>query len=129
VLTFYRAEKCAELYVSRILCLHGVPKTIISDRGPQFVARFWEQLHASLGTRLIHGSAYHLQTDGQTERVSQILENMLRACVLNYPDKWDKCLPLAEFSYNNIYQESQNGTLQSFVWPSLPYTCELDRAW
>jgi hypothetical protein len=104
--TFYRAEKYAELYIPRILCLHGVPKTIISDQGPQFVTRFWEQLHDSLGTRLIHISAYHPQTNGQTDRVNQILEDMLRACVLNYPDKWDKCLPLAEFSYNNSYQES-----------------------
>jgi hypothetical protein len=51
-------------------------------------------------------SAYHPQTDGQMESVNQILEDMLRACVLNYLDKWDKCLPLAEFSYNNSYQES-----------------------
>jgi hypothetical protein len=57
--TNYRAEKYAELYIARILYLHGVPKTIISDRGPQFIARFWEQLHASLGTHLIHSSAYH----------------------------------------------------------------------
>jgi transposase InsO family protein len=83
-----------------------VLKAIISDRGPQFIAHFWEQLHASLGMHLIHISAYHPQTDGQTERVNQILEDMLRACVLNYPDKWDKCLPLAEFSYNNSYQKS-----------------------
>jgi hypothetical protein len=102
--TFYRAEKYVELYISRILCLHGVPKTIISNRGPQFVAHFWEQLHASLGMHLIHSSAYHPQTDGQTERVNQILEDMLRACVLNYPDKWDKCLSLAEFSFDNSYQ-------------------------
>jgi hypothetical protein len=68
--TRYRAEKYAELYIYRILCLHGVLRTIVSDRGPQFVARFWEQLHASLGTRLIHSSAYHSQTDGQTERVN-----------------------------------------------------------
>jgi hypothetical protein len=55
---------------------------------------------------LIHSSAYHPQTDGQTKRVNQTLEHMLWACVLNYPDKWDKCLLLAEFSYNNSYQES-----------------------
>jgi transposase InsO family protein len=85
--TFYMAKKYAELYVSHILCMHGVPKTIISDWGSQFVARFWEQLHASLGTRLIHSSAYHPQTDGQAERVNQILEDMLQACVLNYPNK------------------------------------------
>jgi hypothetical protein len=104
--TFYRAERYTELYISRIMCLHGVPKTIISDWGPQFIARFWEQLNDSLGTHLIHNSAYHPQTDGQTKRVNQILEDMLRDYVLNYPDKWDKCLPLAEFSYNNSYQES-----------------------
>jgi hypothetical protein len=101
--TNYRAEKYAELYIARILCLHGVPKTIISSRGPQFASRFWEQLHASLGTHLIHSSTYHPQTDGQTERVNQILEHMLRACVLNYHDKWDKCLSLVEFYYNNSY--------------------------
>jgi hypothetical protein len=59
-----------------------------------------------MGMHLIHSLAHHLQTDGQTERVNQILEDMLRACVLNYPDKWDKCLALAQFSYNNSYQES-----------------------
>jgi hypothetical protein len=75
--TNYRAEKYAELYIAHILCLHGVPKTIISDRGPRFVARFWEQQHASLGTYLIHSSVYLLQTDGQTERVNQMLEDML----------------------------------------------------
>jgi hypothetical protein len=68
--TFYRAEKYAELYVSRIMCLHGVLKTIISDRGPQFIAPFGEQLHAFLRTHLIHSSPYHPQIDGQTERVN-----------------------------------------------------------
>jgi hypothetical protein len=96
----------AQLYIARILSLHGVPKTIVSDRGPQFVAKFWEELHNSLGTKLLHGSAYHLQTSGQTERVNQILEDMLQACVLEFPQKWDECLPLVEFSYNNSYQES-----------------------
>jgi hypothetical protein len=66
----YRVEKYAEIYIARVLCLHGVLKTIISDRGSQFVARFWEQLHASIGTHLIHSLAYHPQTDGQTERES-----------------------------------------------------------
>jgi len=87
VKTTYLTKQYAELYMNRILSLHGVPKTIISDRGTQFIARFWEQLHASLGTRLIRSSAYHPQTDGQTERINQILEDMLRACVLAYPQK------------------------------------------
>jgi hypothetical protein len=96
----------AELYIARILSLHRVPKTIVSDRGPQFVSKFWEELHKSLGTKLLHSSAYHPQTSGQIERVNQILEDMLRACVLEFLQKWDDCLPLAEFSYNNNYQES-----------------------
>ena len=89
--TSYRAQKYAEIYLERIVCLHGVPKTIISDRGTQFVARFWEQLQAALGTKLIRSSAYHPQTDGQTERVNQILEYMLRARVIHFDKKWDKC--------------------------------------
>jgi transposase InsO family protein len=92
--------------MARVLCLHGVLKTILSNRGSQFVTRFCEQLHASLGTRLIHSSAYHPQTDGQTKRVNQILEDMLRACVMEYPVSWDKNLSWAKFSYNNSYQES-----------------------
>nr|CAB3505014.1 unnamed protein product [Digitaria exilis] len=104
--TFYNAKKYAEIYLERIVCLHGVPKTIISDRGAPFVARFWEQLQLSLGTKLIRSSAYHPQTDGQTERVNQILEDMLRACVIHYGKNWEKCLSLAEFSYNNSYQAS-----------------------
>jgi hypothetical protein len=96
----------AQLHITRILSLHGVPKTIVSDRGPQFVSKFWEELHKSLGTKLLHSSAYHLQTRGQTERANQILEDMLRACVLDFSQKWDECLPLGEFSYNNSYQES-----------------------
>jgi transposase InsO family protein len=79
---------------------------IISDRGAQFVAHFWEHLQASLGTKLIRSLAYHPQTDGQTERVNQILKDMLRACVIHYDKSWDRCLPLAKFSYNNSYQSS-----------------------
>jgi hypothetical protein len=80
----YTMATYAELYIARILSLHGVPKTIVSNRGPQFVSKFWEDLHKSLGTKLLHSSAYHPQTSGQTERVNQILEDMLRACVLEY---------------------------------------------
>jgi transposase InsO family protein len=64
--------------------LHGIPKTIVSDRGTQIVARFWEQLHESLGTKLIRSSSYHPQTDGQTERVNQIVEDMRRASIMHF---------------------------------------------
>jgi hypothetical protein len=106
VKTYYSVITYAQIYIARILSLHGIPKTIVSDHGPQFVSKFWEELHKLLDTKLLHSSAYHPQTSGQTERVNQILEDMLRACVLEYPQKWDECLPLAEFSYNNNYQES-----------------------
>jgi hypothetical protein len=104
--TTYSGARLAELYISRIICLHGVPKKIISDRGSQFTSRFWEQLHDSLDTKLRFSTAYHPQTDGQTERTNQVLEDMLRACAIQYGTSWDKCLPYAEFSYNNSYQAS-----------------------
>jgi transposase InsO family protein len=86
--------------------LHGVPKKIVSDRGTQFTSKFWERLHETLDTHLRFSSTYHPQTDGQTERVHQILEDMLRVCALQYGRSWDKSLPYVEFSYNNSYQES-----------------------
>ena len=93
--TTYKTSKYAESYLDRIVCLHGVSKTIISDRGTQFVARFWEQLQGALRTKLIRSSTYHPQTDRHTKSVNQILEDMLRACVIHYDKNWDKCLSLA----------------------------------
>jgi hypothetical protein len=104
--TTHKIEKYAETYIDQIVRLRGILKTIVSDRGALFVARFWEQHQKLLGTTVIRSSAYHPQTDGQTERVNQILEDMLRACVLHYGKNWDKFLSLAEFSYNNSYQSS-----------------------
>jgi transposase InsO family protein len=92
--------------MSRIVCLHGVPKKIVSDRGTQFTSHFLQQLHEALGTHLKFSSAYHPQTYGQTERTNQILEDMLRACALQDKLGWDKRLPYAKFSYNNSYQVS-----------------------
>jgi transposase InsO family protein len=92
--------------MARIVCLHGVLKKIVSDRGTQFTLRFWERLHETLDTQLHFSSTYHPQTDGQTERVNQILEDMLRACALQYGRSWDKSLSYTMFSYNNSYQES-----------------------
>jgi hypothetical protein len=106
VKTTYKGSKIAELYIARIVCLHGVPKNIVFDRGTQFTSKFWEKLHESMDTKLNFGSAYHTQTNGQTERVNQILEDMLRACALKDNQRWDKCLLYAEFSYNNSYQEN-----------------------
>jgi hypothetical protein len=96
---FIAVQQYAELYMDQIVHLHGIPKTIIFDRGTPFVARFWEQLYECIGTKLIRSSSYHPQTDGQTERINQILEDMLRASILHFDKSWDKCLSLAEFSY------------------------------
>jgi transposase InsO family protein len=90
--------------MSRTVCLHGVPKKIVSNSGTQFTSRFWERLHETLDTQLHFSSAYHPQTDGQTERVNHNLEDMLRACGLQYGRSWDKSLSYAEFSYNNSYR-------------------------
>jgi hypothetical protein len=84
VKTTYSGAKLAEFYMSRIVCLHGVPKKIVSDKGSQFTSMFWEKLHESMDTRLNFSSAYHPQTNGQTERTNQILEDMLRGCALKY---------------------------------------------
>jgi hypothetical protein len=106
VKTNYNSAVLVELYMSRIVCLHGVPKNIVSDRGTQFTSHFWQQLHEALGTHLNFSSAYHPQIDGQTERTNQILEDMLRAYALQDQSGWDNRLPSAEFSYNNSYQAS-----------------------
>jgi transposase InsO family protein len=104
--TTYSGPQLAKLYMSRIVCLYRVPKKIVSDKGTQFTLKFWERLHKTLDTQLRFSSAYHPQTNRQTERVNQILEDMLRACALQYGRSWDKSLSFAEFSYNNSYQES-----------------------
>ncbi|GJW27911.1 putative reverse transcriptase domain-containing protein [Tanacetum coccineum] len=102
----YKIEKLTRLYLKEIICRHGVPVSIISDRDPRFASRFWRSLQKSLGTNLDMSTAYHPETDGQSERMIQTLEDMLRACVIDFGSGWDKHLPLAEFSYNNSYHAS-----------------------
>jgi hypothetical protein len=97
----YTRTQLAELYSSRIVCFHGVPMRIVSDRETQFILKFQERLHETLDTHLNFSSAYYPQTDGQTERVNQILEDILRACILQYERSWNKSLPYTEFSCNN----------------------------
>jgi transposase InsO family protein len=106
VKTTYSRSQLAELYMLRIVCLHGVPKKIVSDKGTQLTSKFWERLHETLDTQLRFSSAYHPQTDGQTKRVNQILKDMLRACALQHGRSWDKSRSYVEFSYNNSYHES-----------------------
>ncbi|KAL0559074.1 hypothetical protein IC582_003663 [Cucumis melo] len=100
----YTASKWAQLYMSEIVRLHGVPVSIVSDRDARFTSKFWKGLQTAMGTRLDFSTAFHPQTDDQTERLNQVLEDMLRACALEFPGSWDSHLHLMEFAYNNSYQ-------------------------
>ncbi|GJS56816.1 reverse transcriptase domain-containing protein [Tanacetum coccineum] len=99
-------EKLTRLYLKEVVSRHGVPISIISDRDGRFTLRFWQSLLEALGTQLDMSIAYHPQTDGQSKRTIQTLEDMLRACVIDFGKGWDRHLPLVEFSYNNIYHTS-----------------------
>jgi hypothetical protein len=96
----------AEMYVDQIVRLHGIPSNIISNRDPRFTSSFWENLQEVVGTKLRMSSAYHLWTDGQSERTIQSLEDLLRACVLENGGSWDSELSLIEFTYNNSFHSS-----------------------
>jgi len=102
----YSMEKIAELYLEEVVRLHGVPVSIVSDRDSRFMSRFWQGLQSALGTDLRYSTAYHPQTNGQTERVNQIVEDMIRCYILDHGGAWDRRLRLMEFAYNNSYQES-----------------------
>ncbi|GKE76350.1 putative reverse transcriptase domain-containing protein, partial [Tanacetum coccineum] len=99
-------EKLTRLYLKEIVCRYGVPVSIISDRDIHFTSRFWRSLQEALRMNLDMSTAYHPQMDGQSERIIQMLEDMLRACVIDFGSSWDRHLPLVEFSYNNSYHAS-----------------------
>ncbi|GKB90261.1 putative reverse transcriptase domain-containing protein [Tanacetum coccineum] len=102
----YKTEKLAKNYTNEIVARHGVPVLIFSDRYGRFTSHLWQAFQKALGTRLDMSTAYHPQTDGQSERTIQTLEDMLRACVMDFGGSWDTHLPLIEFSYNNNYHTS-----------------------
>jgi hypothetical protein len=97
-------QKMAKLYIWEIVKLHGVPILIVSDRDPRFTSKFWGRLQDTMETRLNFSTAYHPQTNGQSERTIQILEDILRLCVLDFKGNWINFLPLVEFAYNNSFQ-------------------------
>nr|GEV42438.1 retrotransposable element Tf2 [Tanacetum cinerariifolium] len=96
-------ETLARLYIKEIVLRYGVPISIISDRDNHFTSRFWQSMQSALCTQLDMSTTYHPQTDGQSERTIQTLEDMLRACVIDFRKGWERHLPLVEFSYNNSY--------------------------
>ena len=99
--TTVTAVGAANLYLRNVWKLHGLPRRVVSDRGPQFVAAFMKELYRLLGIEAATSTAYHPQTDGQTEWVNQELEQYLRIFVSKRQHDWYGLLPLAEFSYNN----------------------------
>ncbi|GJS36501.1 putative reverse transcriptase domain-containing protein [Tanacetum coccineum] len=102
----YKTEKLAKIYTNEIVARHGVLVSIISDCDGRFMSHLWQAFQKVLGTRLDLSMAYHPQTDGQSERTIQTLEDMLRACVMDFGGSWDTHLLLIEFSYNNSYHTS-----------------------
>ncbi|KAA3478082.1 reverse transcriptase [Gossypium australe] len=106
VRTDFSLDKLVELYVSQIVRLHGVPTSIVSDRDLRFTSRFWKKLQDALGTKLHFSTAFHPQSDGQFECVIQILEDMLRCCILEFEGTWERYLPLIGFAYNYSFQLS-----------------------
>ena len=99
-------SRLAWIYIDEIVKLHGVPLSIVSDRDPRFTSRFWYSLHEAMGTKLSFSTAFHPQSDGQSERTIRTLEDMLRACVMDFKDSWESHLTLVEFAYNNSYHQS-----------------------
>nr|GEV59850.1 putative reverse transcriptase domain-containing protein [Tanacetum cinerariifolium] len=99
-------EKLVELYLKEIVCRHGMPVSVISDRDSLFTSRFWVSLQKALGIQLDLSTAYHPKTDGQSEKTVQTLKDMLQACVIDFGSSWDKHISLVEFSYNNRYHAS-----------------------
>ena len=124
------AMKVAQLYQDRIFCLHGLPDDIVSDRDSKFTSAFWKQLQKLLGTQINMSTAFHPQTDGQTERMNSIAEDMLRHYVSPDQKNWDLFLSLAEFSMNNCYKSSIECSPFELVYgqnPKTPITSHLGK--
>nr|GEY33918.1 putative reverse transcriptase domain-containing protein [Tanacetum cinerariifolium] len=102
----YKTEKLVRIYINEIVARHGVLVSIISDRDGRFASHLWQALQKALGTKLNMIIAYHPKTDGQSERTIKTLEDMLRACVMDFDGSWDTHLLLVKFSYNNSYHKS-----------------------
>ena len=115
--TTYKDANIDDIFLKQNFRLHGLPKVIISDRDPKFTGNFWKSLFKGLNTTLNFSTSFHPQKDGQTERVNQVLEDLLRMYVKDQPGKWKYYLHLAEFTYNNNYQSSAKfSPFEILVW-------------
>jgi hypothetical protein len=104
--TTHTTTNIAEIFMKEIARLHGIPRTIISDRDTKFTSKFWRVLFKGFGTNLNFITSYHPQTEGKIERFNRIIEDMMRMYVIDKPSKWEDYLHLVEFAYNNEYQDS-----------------------
>jgi hypothetical protein len=102
----YKEINITEIFMKKIFRLHGIPKMVISDRDVKFTSTFWKESFAGLDTNLNFSTSYHPQTDGQTKRTNQIVKDMLQMYIRTKPNKWEECLQLVEFAYNNGYHTS-----------------------
>ena len=96
--SMHKTNDMAKIFMKEIFKLHGLPKATVSDRDVKFTSNFWKGLFVDLGTKLNFSTAYHPQTNGQTERVNQVLEDMLRMYMMDKPTKWEDYLHLVEFA-------------------------------
>ena len=96
----------SQAFIREIIRLHGVPKTIMSDRDAKLTSKFWKEIFVGLGTKFAFSTTYHPQIDGHIERVNRILEDMLRMYVMHQQRKWEEYIPLFWFKYNNGYEDS-----------------------
>jgi transposase InsO family protein len=124
--TTYQAHDIARVFISDIVRLHDVPKRIISDRGSMFIGRFWTSFQEALGTQLKFSTAYHPETDGQTEQTNQTLEDMLCMYIMDQQKHWEELFPLVEFTYNNSYQSTINMEPFEFLCGRL---CQMPLNW
>jgi len=104
--TTHRAADVADIFLKEVARLHGIPKTIVSNRDPKFTSNFWKGLFKGFGTNLNFSTTYHPKSYGQTERVNRVIEDMLRMYVMDKSSRWEDYLHLVEFAYNNGYHAS-----------------------
>ncbi|GJS22655.1 RNA-directed DNA polymerase [Tanacetum coccineum] len=118
----FDASQVARLYFAEIIKLHGVPKTLTSDRDVKFVSHFWRTLWTRLGSQLQFSSSHHPQTDGQTEVVNRSLGNLLRSLIEDNAKQWDLILPQAEFVYNRLVNRTTSKSPFEVVYGRNPIT-------
>jgi transposase InsO family protein len=126
VRTMYQTPNITRVFISDIVRLHGVPKRIISDQGSVFTRQFWTSFQEALGTQLNFSTTYQPETDGQTKRTNQTLEDMFCMNMMDQQKRWEELLPLVEFAYNNNYQSTIKMVPFEFLYGR---PCQMPLSW